>query len=193
MKKGVDKQGFVCYYIWALGRERQIQNGLNRFSKENQKTWKKYLTNAWECDKVNEFAAEAADELKRAAKRRVPCKLNNEKHAKCKHLGQIKQVVFCDERITANENSWVYSSGKTRKRLYVLQSTYDTIHREFDPGSGRTLAACLTHASRTELIGSRLRPSEFKFSGGRVSNAWGTCLSEGDNSWKRLLIPHDTF
>ena len=23
--------------------------------------------------------------------------------------------------------------------------------REFDPGSGRTLAACLTHASRTEI------------------------------------------
>ena len=24
--------------------------------------------------------------------------------------------------------------------------------REFDPGSGRTLAACLTHASRTEIL-----------------------------------------
>ena len=24
---------------------------------------------------------------------------------------------------------------------------------EFDPGSGRTLAACLTHASRTDSIG----------------------------------------
>ena len=28
----------------------------------------------------------------------------------------------------------------------------DTIYREFDPGSGRTLAACLTHASRTEIL-----------------------------------------
>ncbi|GJM84172.1 hypothetical protein HMSSN139_66680 [Paenibacillus sp. HMSSN-139] len=27
---------------------------------------------------------------------------------------------------------------------------------EFDPGSGRTLAACLIHASRAELIGSLL-------------------------------------
>ena len=27
-----------------------------------------------------------------------------------------------------------------------------TINKEFDPGSGRTLAARLTHASRTELI-----------------------------------------
>ena len=33
----------------------------------------------------------------------------------------------------------------------------DTIFREFDPGSGRTLAACLTHASRTEL--TRMRAS----------------------------------
>ena len=30
----------------------------------------------------------------------------------------------------------------------------------------------------------------FKFSGGRVSNAWTTCLSQGDSSWKRLVIPH---
>ena len=26
-----------------------------------------------------------------------------------------------------------------------------TLNREFDPGSGRTLAACLTHASRTRI------------------------------------------
>ena len=27
--------------------------------------------------------------------------------------------------------------------------------REFDPGSGRTLAACLTHASRADLCGTQ--------------------------------------
>ena len=27
-------------------------------------------------------------------------------------------------------------------------------------------------------------------SGGRVSNAWVTCPIQGNNSWKRLLIPH---
>ena len=30
----------------------------------------------------------------------------------------------------------------------------------------------------------------FRLSGGRVSNAWITYLIQGDNSWKRLLIPH---
>ena len=44
--------------------------------------------------------------------------------------------------------------------------------REFDPGSGRTLAACLTHASRTETLETRISVQVFKFlSGGRVSNA----------------------
>ena len=42
---------------------------------------------------------------------------------------------------------------------------------EFDPGSGRTLAACLTHASRTRICGLRIRPNEAEESGGRVSNA----------------------
>ena len=30
-------------------------------------------------------------------------------------------------------------------------------------------------------------------SGGRVSNAWATCLAVGNNSPKGLLIPHDVF
>ena len=62
---------------------------------------------------------------------------------------------------------------------------------EFDPGSGWTLAACLTHASRTKH--SIWFPSGLIIlwlSGGRVSNAWVTYLIQGDNSWKRLLIPH---
>ena len=62
--------------------------------------------------------------------------------------------------------------------------------REFDPGSGWTLAACLTHASRTGNTSLRLRWIWFISSGGRVSNAWVTCLIQGDNSQKWLLIPH---
>ena len=61
---------------------------------------------------------------------------------------------------------------------------------EFDPGSGWTLAACLTHASRTGLFERSFRSDFLQLSGGRVSNAWITCLSQGDSSWKRLVIPH---
>ena len=38
-----------------------------------------------------------------------------------------------------------------------LRLLYIPFFREFDPGSGQTLAACLTHASRTECLRLRLR------------------------------------
>jgi chemotaxis response regulator CheB len=42
-----------------------------------------------------------------------------------------------------------YSAGGCAALSRVLSRLRDDIHGEFDPGSGRTLAACLTHASRT--------------------------------------------
>ena len=42
--------------------------------------------------------------------------------------------------------------GRSEKDFNVGAIQYEVIFfREFDPGSGRTLAACLTHASRTEV------------------------------------------
>jgi hypothetical protein len=61
---------------------------------------------------------------------------------------------------------------------------------EFDPGSGRTLAACLIHASRAGLFAGSLRAEGLEPSGGRVSNAWVTCPEVRDNSSKGLLIPY---
>ena len=57
---------------------------------------------------------------------------------------------------------------------------------EFDPGSGRTLAACLTHASRA------VRPFRGYTSGERVSNTWVTCPSLWDKPGKLGLIPDMT-
>ena len=42
-----------------------------------------------------------------------------------------------------------------------------------------------------EAYETEIRRRFIWLSGGRVSNVWATCLSEGDNSWKRLLIPHN--
>ena len=57
---------------------------------------------------------------------------------------------------------------------------------EFDPGSERTLAACLTHASRARK--SRQRD---EYSGERVSNAWVIYPPARDNLPKGGLIPDD--
>ena len=44
---------------------------------------------------------------------------------------------------------------------------------------------CKSNGTVSDLFGVKIQ-----FSGGRVSNAWTTCLSLGDSSWKRLVIPH---
>ena len=94
---------------------------------------------------------------------------------------------------TINNSKFTSNSYRTQaivsewlQRFNAFKWRLNTIYKEFDPGSGRTLAARLTHASRTESRGACFS----WFSGERVSNAWVTCPGVGDNSWKRLLIPH---
>ena len=38
-----------------------------------------------------------------------------------------------------------------RQEILMSNQTFHIFNGEFDPGSGRTLAACLTHASRAGL------------------------------------------
>ena len=68
-----------------------------------------------------------------------------------------------------------------------FRSGLSSIYGEFDPGSGRTLAACLTHASRTVISACGV------ISGERVSNTWATCPRLWDNSKKLVLIPDIHF
>ena len=42
-----------------------------------------------------------------------------------------------------------YSADRRAAQRECDRDIPEDIHGEFDPGSGRTLAACLTHASRT--------------------------------------------
>src|ERR1035438_9024992 len=57
---------------------------------------------------------------------------------------------------------------------------------EFDPGSESTLAARLTHASRT-----RKPEQSGEYSGVRVSNTWIIYLLVRNNHGKPWLIPHE--
>ena len=70
------------------------------------------------------------------------------------------------------------SLGKTIKN--------NSYNEEFDPGSGWTLAAGLTHASRGAALGSNTLAA----TGGRVRNAYATCLGQGDKPGKLGLIPN---
>ena len=130
--------------------------------------------------------------LRKGANTAVPWQLNNE-ITKRRKIRERKKTLFKWSQIF-----WDMSLKKGQPKQTVKNARYRSGQREisiltweFDPGSGWTLAACLTHASRTSLVGripSGWRPA--LASGGRVSNAWGTCLIPGDTSRKRLLIPH---
>src|SRR4029434_8325845 len=65
-------------------------------------------------------------------------------------------------RITPIRSCWQSESyfDETRRQI--------DLYGEFDPGSGRTLAACFTHASRA------VKPLRGWISGERVSNTWAT-------------------
>ena len=53
--------------------------------------------------------------------------------------------------------------------------------------AGGVLNTCKSSgACRAEVFGRK----HGRASGGRVSNAWATCLTQGDNREKFLLIPH---
>ena len=79
---------------------------------------------------------------------------------------EIQESVREDDKKTQNKS---VSNWQDRyKQIYLCIYNFT---KEFDPGSGRTLAARLTHASRTEVFNR-------KFSDGRVdslvANGWVT-------------------
>ena len=90
------------------------------------------------------------------------------------------------EKIQFIEKRWFF--WKNWECQWQAKNYIKIYNEEFDPGSGWTLAAGLTHASRGAAC------SNFRVwmtaTGARVRNAWATCPFQGDNRWKRRLIPH---
>ncbi len=91
----------------------------------------------------------------------------------CVHFSFLLFIFFFEERKRCNRKLWVcndhkncFSSKAGRRPFCGLVDK--NFHGEFDPGSGRTLAVCLTHASRTR---STFFSEKVDCSGGRVRNA----------------------
>ena len=146
--------------------------------------------------KVFDIIAKLSREEDLLSSRLAPWKLNNDENKTLKRFLSFAKAKRTLQRFRKrNENNRQQMTNERLSSENGLNTwrCLDIIFREFDPGSGRTLAACLTHASRTMKLWRRLRPTEWWISGGRVSNAWVTCLSEGNNIWKRMVIPHNVI
>ena len=118
------------------------------FWKKLKKSWKKVLTSEKRCGKITK--------LSRKTGARGPWKLNNTKKAK----NETQPVNFLHRfgfritvgGLTPTTHASVQMSRDALKKIKAATAVLIPFFREFDPGSGRTLAACLTHASRTESI-----------------------------------------
>ena len=111
----------------------------------SEKTSKKFLTNGTWCCIINKLSTKADSAA-------GPWKLN-----KTETCGTL--IVGLETHVNQFQNLQVIHTGRKRLCLsdysdLTLCKWLNTIYKEFDPGSGRTLAACLTHASRTELRGA---------------------------------------
>ena len=155
------------------------------------KRWKKRLTNAKRCDIIIKPLNGRA--TKRAAgKRDGPWKLNNERtlliaskslQKRLRENSSPKEI----GRKNGNEPENILSGFRTRKRHEICCGRFRIFQRVWSwlrMNAGGVLNTCKSNGRR------ELAP---EVSGGRVSNVWATCPSEGDNSWKRLLIPHNMW
>ena len=70
--------------------------------------------------------------------------------------------------------------------LFVRKALFMRVRSWLRMNAGGVPNTCKSNEMR---IG-KLRPEDTLSSGGRVSNTWVTCLMEGDNREKSLLIPH---
>ena len=114
--------------------------------------------------------------IKQYCKKRTDLKIPKVLEARAEGTGRVSKRENAVEKSTKG-NSWETNEERVKSLEFGLRGyrqpggcIYKGFNKEFDPGSGRTLAARLTHASRTEFMGQILRVIEHKLSGGRVSN-----------------------
>ena len=121
-----------------------------------EKTWKslkKGLTNFRKCGIINKSLDEVdASKLPKTTKT-ASWKLNNARKEKARKTGTLvdsmNQYEKSDKTIKHNSNCERFAMNQISNRSKIWLEIQ--LYEEFDPGSGRTLAARLTHASRTVI------------------------------------------
>ena len=130
---------------------------------------KKFLTVRKRCGTINESLEAKPFKRKRTSKDKVVLwKLNNATWIICDSSQMFLKTSIDYEHKQSAISLLSFDLSRFRpKKIIRANQGFPKFYGEFDPGSGRTLAACLTHASRTR----RLKACFWKSSGKRVSNA----------------------
>ena len=110
-----------------------------RIEKSFWKTWKKYLTKTRRCDIILKLSDK--DKRKQHLENWTMQEKSNDPWDS-----------FYEEKTQVKSKKCAVITQALLNRIDILERElwYILFNKEFDPGSGRTLAARLTHASRTE-------------------------------------------
>ena len=60
-------------------------------------------------------------------------------------------ILWKVQKVSKEARSWLSEQGLSEASFFMGALRLNTKFREFDPGSGWTLAACITHSSRTNF------------------------------------------
>ena len=166
---------------------RRLDGGKNH-EKIVEKLFKNLLTNPRECGILFKSPTRATES--RAPTLRGSLTIEQQEIKVQARLCEESRNFFERKESSNLSRIWAHTrksirAKQARQTILTAEAVWIQFVREFDPGSGWTLAACITHSSRTVIA---LRGM---ISGGRVSNAWATCPCVGDTVWKRTLIPHN--
>ena len=111
--------------------------------------------------------------------------------------GKYKHISMCETEL---ENFWEkYYSNKSKEQSSSNSKIWDLPREILDTKHSRVWSWLRMNAggvhntfkSNGVLWFDPFGVMTIELSGGRVSNAWATCPCVGNNSWKRLLIPHN--
>ena len=131
-----------CFIVIIYGRRAKLFMVNLYKNQKNNKKMKKTVDKretAWYNNRV------AARKRRRRKERSLKIEQQRDKY-KANKKCEVESRQFKELKYNSNKSK---RATKARKYDCNTERWYDTNFREFDPGSGWTLAACITHSSRT--------------------------------------------
>ena len=154
-KQLTNKNRYVIISKLSAEMRKDVEKSIKKFFKKlSKKCWQKKKSVIYSLSCLREGIAIGPWKLNneiRKGTRDSMVKEPSEEFLKSTFQTVIRKLKLAKYKNNVSNDEWANKALK----MILTRKCYKTIFREFDPGSGRTLAACLTHASRTKhLIGS---------------------------------------
>ena len=151
--------------------------------KEKEKRWKKGLTNGRQCGMIYKLSFERAMMFEKYTVRKSGNKMSESKSITTIAQGNWSTLSIPNKVLANFTKTLVF-----KIELINFRKNFSRVWSWLRTNAGGVPNTC---KSSENFAAESFGRKQWKESGGRVSNAWVTCLQEGDNIPKGMLIPHD--